>query len=134
MDRISQSGHSVFLGAGTYRRTLQVPPEWLVPGRRVQLDLGDVNELAAVRLNGRSMGTAWRAPFLMDLTDAMRPRENRLEITVVNLWAKQAHWRQATSRQADRIRAANRYRADARLLPSGRLGPVRLLAVDQLAP
>ena len=55
-------------------------------GTRVWLDLGDVRNLAAVRLNGRDLGVAWKRPFRVELTEALRAGENALEIRVANDW------------------------------------------------
>lgn len=127
-------GIRYFSGAGTYRRSLQVPSKWLAPGRRLRLDLGDVKELAAVRVNGRSVGTAWHAPFRVDLTDALRPGENQLEITVVNLWPNRIIGDKQANATPVTFAPQATYRADSPLLPSGLLGPVQLVAVDTVAP
>jgi hypothetical protein len=123
-------GIRYFSGAGTYRKALQVPPEWLAPGRRVQLDLGSVKELAAIRVNGRSVGTAWHAPFRVDLTDALRAGENQLEITVVNLWPNRIIGDKQPGAKPIAFAPQAGYRANSPLLPSGLLGPVQVLGVD----
>lgn len=52
----------------------------------VRLDLGQVADLATVRLNGKPLGVLWRAPFHVDLGNAVRLGENLLEIDVTNTW------------------------------------------------
>jgi hypothetical protein len=42
--------------------------------------------MARVSVNGREMGTLWKAPFRLEITPALQPGENRLEIAVANLW------------------------------------------------
>lgn len=71
-----------FSGTATYRTTFDAPPA----AARVVLDLGRVEVMARVRLNGRDLGILWRPPFRIDVTDALRPGHNDLEIAVVNLW------------------------------------------------
>lgn len=127
-------GIRYFSGAGTYRKALQVPSGWLVPGRRVHLDLGDVKELAAISVNGRHIQTLWHAPFRVDLTDALRTGENRLEIKVVNLWPNRLIGDRQPGATAITFAPQAMYRADSPLMPSGLLGPVRVLAVDPAAP
>jgi hypothetical protein len=50
------------------------------------LDLGEVKNLAVVKVNGKVCGTLWRPPFVIDITDALLGGDNTLEIDVTNLW------------------------------------------------
>ncbi len=59
----------------------------LPKGARVVLELGEVHDVAAVRVNGRDCGTAWTAPYEADVTEALRKGENTLVIEVSNTWA-----------------------------------------------
>lgn len=54
---------------------------------RVVLDLGRVENIATVYVNGVECGTAWRAPYTVDITDAVKKGRNSLRIEVVNTWA-----------------------------------------------
>jgi hypothetical protein len=57
------------------------------PGERVYLDLGRVAVMAKVTLNGKPLGTAWRAPYRIDVTEALQAAgDNSLEVKVANLW------------------------------------------------
>jgi len=80
------SGIKCFSGEATYARTVTVPGERLGPDRRLHLDLGSVSVMAEVKWNGRSLGTLWKPPFRIDVTDVARAGANRLEVRVVNLW------------------------------------------------
>jgi hypothetical protein len=75
-----------YSGNATYQKTLTVPAEWLGSERRIFLDLGEVDVMARVRLNGNDLGTLWKQPFTLDITDAVRAGNNALEVDVVNLW------------------------------------------------
>jgi hypothetical protein len=59
------------------------------PGRqRLYLDLGVVNHLARVVLNGRDLGVIWCAPWRVALPEGlMKAVDNRLTIEVTNVWA-----------------------------------------------
>jgi hypothetical protein len=56
------------------------------PGRRLFLDLGEVEVIAIVRWNERNLGVLWKPPFRLDITEAARAGPNSAEITVVNTW------------------------------------------------
>lgn len=83
----SDEGVRFFSGTATYTTTFTGPGELPRPGLRRFLDLGRVQVIAEVRLNGRELGTLWTTPFRVDVTDALLPGENTLEVRVTNLWA-----------------------------------------------
>jgi hypothetical protein len=56
------------------------------PQLETHLDLGDVKNIAEVTLNGVELGILWKPPFRVDISDAVRPGKNRLEIRITNLW------------------------------------------------
>ena len=53
-------------------------------GKRVVLDLGRVDVMAKVALNGRSYDTLWMPPFILDVTDALRSGKNTLRVLVTS--------------------------------------------------
>lgn len=79
-------GVKYFSGTATYTRTLQAPQGWFQPGAGRVLDLGTVNDIAEVSLNGKQLATLWKPPYQVDVTNVLRPGENRLEIKVTNQW------------------------------------------------
>lgn len=71
-----------FSGTAVYRCTFtldSVRPDML-------LSLGHVESVAQVVVNGRSLGTLWKPPFSVEVSDALRVGENELEIHVTNTW------------------------------------------------
>ncbi len=52
----------------------------------VWLNVGVVNNLSEVFVNGISCGVAWSPPFRVDVTKALKEGENRIRIDVVNTW------------------------------------------------
>lgn len=78
-------GVKFFSGTATYSKDVEIPQD-LLQGKRLVLDLGKVKVMARVKLNGRDLGTLWKEPFRVDVTDAAKPGRNTLEIEVVNLW------------------------------------------------
>jgi len=59
-------------------------PEALAKSEVVKLDLGKVNIMATVTLNGKAFETLWMPPFELDVTKALQPGENRLRVQVVS--------------------------------------------------
>jgi hypothetical protein len=112
-----------FSGMATYTTQFDLPASALK--ERLTLDLGDVREVAEVRLNGKLLGTAWTAPFALALTGA-RPGRNELSITVANLWVNRLIGDAQPGAQKHSFTTIPTYRADAPLRPSGLLGPVTL--------
>lgn len=122
-----------FSGTATYERTLVLPADWKGEQRRFWLELGEVKNLAAIRVNGRAVATLWKPPFRADLTEALRAGENRLEIAVTNLWPNRLIGDQRLSAAQRRTWSTYQpYQADSPLLPSGLLGPVTLRAVAEV--
>ena len=116
-----------FSGIGTYAKSIQASRDWFKPGAKLWIDLGDVKNLAEVSVNGKSLGTVWRAPYRVDVTKALKPGSNTLTIKVTNAWVN----RLIGDKQPDATRKytfadVKPYEADSALLPSGPLGPVRL--------
>ena len=75
-----------FSGTATYRATFSLPAGAAREGRRCELDLGDVRDVAEVAVNGRRYPVLWKAPFRVDVTGAVKPGENALEVRVTNRW------------------------------------------------
>jgi hypothetical protein len=75
-----------FSGKATYRTAFNWTGDAARVGRRIMLDLGQVEVAASVRLNGVELGTVWTQPFAVEVGGALRPGKNSLEITVANLW------------------------------------------------
>jgi hypothetical protein len=86
LHRHADAGVRYFSGTATYAKALTIPAEALRPGKRLYLDLGRVEVIAKVHVNGRSIGVAWKPPYRLDISEAAQPGSNRLEIEVTNLW------------------------------------------------
>ncbi|MBW4028743.1 MAG: glycoside hydrolase [Acidobacteria bacterium] len=121
-------GIKYFSGDATYTKTVQADADWFRDDAQILLDLGDVKNLATVRVNGRSMGILWNAPFRVDVTSALRPGPNLIEIKVTNLWVNRliGDMQPGNAKQYT-FTTQKFYTADSPLLPSGLLGPVTLL-------
>lgn len=124
----SDAGVKYFSGTSTYAISLTAPAEWFEEGARLYLDLGEVRNLAAVLVNGLPVGTAWTRPFRVELTEALRLGNNALEIKVTNLWVNRLVGDlQAGTSERYTFTTFPFFKPDSALLPSGLMGPVRVL-------
>jgi hypothetical protein len=126
----SNAGVKYFSGAGTYTKTIQVKPDWLKSGTHVWIDLGNVKNLAEVTVNGKVLGVVWHTPYRVDATTALKPGANEVSIKVTNAWVNRLIGDEQPG-VTTKITFADvkPYRANSPLLPSGMMGPVRLLTV-----
>jgi len=120
----AEEGIKYYSGKATYRKTFDLPA---LPKTKTYLNLGDVRELAAVRLNGRDLGVLWTKPFQVDVTDALKIGTNSLEIDVVNLWPNRLTGDTFLPKEKRFARTnMTKYTQASQLLPSGLLGPVTI--------
>jgi hypothetical protein len=149
-------GIKYYSGTAVYRKTFDFPcsaaalSKPLSSGARVWLDLGIVKNIAHVRLNGHDLGIVWCNPWRVDVTAALKPNGNALEIQVANLWPNRLIGDEQEPADAEYGRGGNLIRwpewlskgelrpsprrltfttwkhftKDSPLLPSGLLGPV----------
>ena len=75
-----------YSGPVSYKKTIEIPAELLGEGKRLMLDLGRVEVLAEVKLNGKPVAVAWCAPFAVEITAVAKAGANELEIIAVNKW------------------------------------------------
>jgi hypothetical protein len=93
----------------------------------VFLNLGQVRDLATVRLNGKELATLWIAPWRVELTRALKPGENTLEVEIINPWNNRLAGDAALpADQRTTFLALPTVTKDSPLLPAGLLGPVLL--------
>ena len=124
---VADPGIKYFSGSGTYNSTVAAPRAWFERGRRFLLDLGEVRELASVTVNGKLIGTVWHPPYRVDITSALRPGKNLIAVRVVNLWPNRLIGDKQAAATTIAFAPQARYKANSPLLPSGLLGPVRLV-------
>ncbi len=122
-----EDGIKYYSGKATYAKIFELNPE--ADGKPgIYLDLGELHNLAEVRLNGKNLGVLWTKPFRAEITDALKPGKNELEIDIVNLWPNRLIG-DAGLPPEKRFTKTNvrSYTRNSPLLSSGLLGPVVLL-------
>jgi hypothetical protein len=148
-----EPGIRFYSGTAIYRNTFTLPAEQNDTMNEVFIDLGEVQELAKVTVNGIDCGIAWKPPFRVNITGAVRPGENQVEIRVVNTWVNRmigdehlpedSEWidwvrlkewpewflRKDTVRPSGRytFTTVKHYKKDDDLLSSGLSGPVNIV-------
>ena len=155
-----EDGVKYFSGTATYVKKIEIPREMLAANRRIYLDLGRVQVMARVKLNGKDLGVLWKTPYRVDITEAAKPGENSLGNRSRQSLAEPDDRRRATARRqrTQSRRHAQKMAASGcstesparpaaspsppggsgektrRLLESGLLGPVQLQSVERVAP
>lgn len=142
-----------FSGTAEYRTTITINAAQAATHVQM-LDLGDVQVVAEVELNGKPLGTLWKKPFRVDLSGKLQEGPNELVVRVTNNWINRLIGDQRlTDRMAEgtpteglikkipdwvangveRPAAAEttfatwgHFKPDDKLVPSGLIGPVKL--------
>jgi len=126
-----------FSGTATYR--IHFDLDATRAARPARLLLGDVRNIARVRLNNNDLGVVWTAPWILDVTGHVHEGKNDLEIDVANLWvnrligdASLPPEKRITKTNvplfphAEKLRPHCGFTVDDPLEPSGLLGPIRM--------
>ena len=84
-----QEGIRYFSGTAVYSTVLhwQSAGGAAQAGQQYQLDLGRVEVMAEVMLNGHALGVLWKPPFTVPVGHALKPGRNELVVKVTNLWS-----------------------------------------------
>jgi hypothetical protein len=98
----------------------------LTKGAHYIIDLGVAMAIAKVRVNGVDMGGAWTPPYRVDITNALKPGENKLEVKVVNTWMNRLIGDDKIPPAQRKATALFGPDPKAGLEPSGLLGPVKV--------
>ncbi len=141
-----------FAGVVTYEKGVHISADMLQKGKRVLLDLGRIEVVASVHINGKDAGLCWKEPYQTDITPFVHTGENKLRIQVATLWPNRQigdeylpaenkysssnyitalpDWLVQNKENAGQrisFSSWNNYKKEDPLLESGLLGPVRLL-------
>jgi hypothetical protein len=142
-----EEGIKYYSGIAIYNKMFDLPAG-KTPGKneKLYLDLGDMKDLARVKLNGKDLGVIWTKPYRVDITGIVQQKDNKLEIEVANLWPnrligdsklpddgiKDDKWPDWLTKGQPRTSSRytftsfNIYSKDSPLLSSGLLGPVTI--------
>ena len=145
-----EEGIEYYSGIAVYNKIFDLPKDnYAKEYDELYLDLGEVNNIASVRLNGKDIGIVWTAPWRVDITSTVKQKGNHLEINVANLWPnrligderftddgiKEGKWPEwllkGKPRTSGRYTFTTHryYKKNDPLLKSGLIGPVRIIGV-----
>lgn len=114
-----------FSGTANYTNTFDgISP---TGNERIFLDLGDVKNMAMIKINGKTVGGLWTAPWQIDITDFLTTGTNTVDVEVVNLWVNRMIGDGKLPEKDRPTWLANNYfNPTDPLQPSGLLGPVKI--------
>lgn len=81
-----EDGVKYFSGTATYISSITISANDLKNDKLFFLDLGRVEVIAEVLINEKYLGTLWKRPYKINITNAIKPGLNHLAIKVTNLW------------------------------------------------
>ena len=110
--------------SGTVTYTTEFTLDRLAAGSRVELDLGRVEVIASLRINGEPAGTVWAPPYRLDITSLVKPGVNRLSAEVTSTWYNRLVYDAGLDEKARKTWTISGPAKGRALLPAGLLGPV----------
>jgi hypothetical protein len=115
-----------FSGTVTYKNTFVI--EEISPITEFFLNLGQVDMVAVVSVNGKKLRTLWASPYILDVTEVVKQGRNTLTVEVTSTWFNRLVF-DANQPEANRktwtISGPDK---NSELRESGLIGPVRLYA------
>jgi hypothetical protein len=114
-----------FSGTATYETTFSLDKK--DQQNRFMLNLGRVEEIAVVSINGHVTDTLWAEPYETNITRFIKKGENKLSIQVTSTWFNRLVYDARQPEEKRRTWVINGPGKDNALRPSGLLGPVKIM-------
>ena len=86
LSEFDNQGINFYSGIAHYENSFTISKENIGKENRIFMDLGNLWLLADVTINGKYLGTLWKAPYRIEITDVVKGGENKLEIDIANTW------------------------------------------------
>ncbi len=126
-----EPGIRYFSGTATYSIQFEMPE---TAGTDFWLDLGKVNEVGEVSIDGQDLGTVWTFPFRAKVPAKLLSKGSHiLEVKVTNVWNNRLVGDQflPEEERLTRTNMQGQHKKSSPLVPSGMFGPVTLQPVKQ---
>lgn len=132
-----EEGIKYYSGKATYHKTFDFVKGTGNKNQQIFLDLGDVKNVAEVRLNGKKLGILWCSPWRVEITGLVKPTGNKLEVDVIDLWVNRVIGDLNLPKEKRFTKTHDVFRFDmvakkTTPLDAGLLGPVRILSGTSL--
>jgi len=113
-----------FSGSAIYTTTFDAGA--VKNNERFILDLGRVEMIASVSLNGKPLRTLWTPPYRINVSEAVKPGINELSVEVTSTWFNRLVFDAGQPENQRKTWVINNPPKDAALKESGLMGPVSL--------
>ena len=113
-----------YSGTAWYHNTFKLAK--LKKHAKYVIDLGAAYAIAKVFVNGVEMGGAWTPPYQVDITKALKPGNNKLEIKVVSTWMNRLVGDSRLPESQRKTAVHYGPGPTTGLEPSGLIGPVKI--------
>mgnify|MGYP003582489415 CR=1 FL=1 len=133
LDQHNDPSVRYYSGEVVYRTQFDTPPGFKATDRLL-LDLGDVADVATIKVNGQDVGSLWKAPYRVEIGHAVHPSANSLEVRIATTWANRLIGDVQAGAKKTTFTTFPTYRPDAPLRPAGLIGPVVLMGDDRGGP
>ncbi|OOQ61184.1 glycosyl hydrolase [Mucilaginibacter pedocola] len=117
-----------FSGTAIYKTTFNIPQ--VKNGANYSINLGEVDMIAKVKLNGKDVGTVWCAPYKVDISGALVSGENKLEVEVTGTWFNRLAYDAALPENERKTWTVSGPEKGSALRNSGLIGPVTISAAE----
>lgn len=92
---------------------------------QIWIDLGNFSSIAEVKINGVGCGTLWTAPHRLNISNAIKKGNNKIEIEITNTWANRLIGDSKLPEDKKITKTTAPFRLEGKPLnPAGLLGPV----------
>ena len=113
-----------FSGTATYKNAFHI--SHLDPENDYILELGQVDMVAQVVVNGQKAGTLWASPYTVNIGHLLHEGENEVAISVTSTWHNRLTYDASQPEDARKTWTISGPHADTPLQPSGLMGPVSI--------
>lgn len=120
---LSDEGRA-FSGSATYEAVFNLDKSGV--GKDMILDLGKVDMIADVSVNGQSAGVRWTAPYRISIGDFVHEGENHLSVTVTSTWFNRLAYDASLPESERKTWTIDGPAAGSPLRDSGLMGPVKI--------